>query len=392
MPGRHQPEAREGLRVVVVGPLPEPHNGMTVVTETILSSSLCERFSLLHVDTSDHRSIGHVGRLDLVNVLLALRSAFRLAGAVFRPEVDLVYLPIAKHRLAFLRDALFLLAVRASRRPTVVHLHARGFDEFWRSQPRSMRRLIRACLTGDRVHAVVLGEGLRTEFAGLIPDRRVYVLPNGSADLGPSAARADELPTVLYLSTLWKAKGLFDLLEAAVRLRRSVPNVHLLLAGDWYSQLEAEEAERFIAAHDLGECVRVCGPVGPEAKRRVLAEASVLALPSHSEGQPLVVLEALSAGLPVVSTRVGAIPEAIDDDVEGFLVDVGDIDALTERITTILEDPARRARMSRAARERYERDFTADRFADGLAAIWWDVARGGTPDGSLAAAMEAAAT
>ena len=98
-----------------------------------------------------------------------------------------------------------------------------------------------------------------------------------------------------------------------------------------------------------------------------------MAFPSHAEGHPLVVLEALSASVPVIATRVGAIPEMLADGIEGYLVAVGDVSALADRIAALVSDPAMRARMSVAARMRYEAEFTAHRFATRLGRVWQDV-------------------
>jgi glycosyltransferase involved in cell wall biosynthesis len=344
---------------------------MTVMTSVILSSSLDESYQCLHLDTSDHRPIENVGKLDVRNLVLGLRAAFSMAWIVGRVGVDLVYLPIAKHRLAFLRDALFLVVARIGGKVTVVHLHAEGFSEFRQSQPRWVQHVIRVSLKSDRVHAIVLGDRLRHGFDGLIPDSRVHVLPNGISDIGSDGGGGTAPgPTVLYLATLWSAKGLFELLESAARLRRQIPDLRVVVAGDWYSPTEAEAGRRFIAENDLGDCIRMLGPVGPEAKHRLLSSASVFALPSYTEGQPLVILEALSAGLPIVATRVGALPETIADGVEGYLVDVGDVDALTDRLHRVLDSPSLRDEMARRARARYEREFTVERFAEGLGAVW----------------------
>jgi glycosyltransferase involved in cell wall biosynthesis len=361
-------------RVLVVGPLPAPYNGMTVVTETILSSWLREGFRIVHVDTSDRRKISNVGRLDVTNIALALKATADMLRALARRDVELVYLPIAKNRLGFLRDAPFLLAARASRRTTVVHFHARGFDEFRKSQPLWMRGLIELCLHSERAHAIVLGERLKNEFEGLIPGQRVHVIPNGVADQRMHAENwRSEPATVLHLSTLWSTKGVFEVLESAVRLGDRLPGVRYVLAGGWYSPAEARRAQRYIADHDLHDSVHVLGPVTGDQKRELLAMATLMVFPSHSEGHPLVVLEALSASLPVVATRVGAIPEIIDDGKEGFLVEPGDVDTLVERIAQVIGDPALRAEMGRSARDRYERDFTAKRFADQLGSIWCSI-------------------
>jgi glycosyltransferase involved in cell wall biosynthesis len=347
---------------------------MTLVTETILSSWLRERFNILHVDTSDHRTISNVGRFDFTNIALGLKATADVVRALAKRDVEIVYLPIAKNRLGFLRDAPLLLAARATRRTTVVHFHARGFDEFRLSQPRWARRLIELCLKSERTYAIVLGERLRNEFDGLIPSQRVHVLANGVKDYRTDVRKpTSEPPTVLHLSTLWSAKGVFDVLESAVKLRSRFPGIRYVLAGGWYSPAEARRAERYIADHELCDCVCMLGPVAGDEKNQLFANATLMVFPSHSEGHPLVLLEALSASLPVIATRVGAIPEIIDDGKEGFLVEPGDVDALIERIARVIGDPALQAEMGRLARDRYERDFTAKRFADELGLIWCSV-------------------
>jgi glycosyltransferase involved in cell wall biosynthesis len=390
-----EPTLRDGAselgRVVVVGPLPPPYNGMTVVTETLLRSRLTSAFGVLHADTSDHRSVSNVGRLDLTNIMLAIKACATVIRTSAKRDVRLIYLPIAKNRLGFLRDAPFLLAGRVMRRAVVVHFHARAFDEFRRSQPLWMQALIRLCLGFERCHAIVLGEGLRHDFDGLIPPERVYVVANGVEDARTSRPVTSVRLSVLHLATLWSEKGVFEVLESATTVLGMFPAVRYVLAGEWYSRAEAQEAKRYIARYGLEDGVRIVGPVAGERKNQLLANSTVMVLPSHSEGHPLVLLEALSASLPVITTRVGAIPEIISDGKEGFLIDRGDVVALADRTARLVGDPELRAQMSFCARRRYERDFTADHFAERLGAIWrWIMDENRQPSvDDAASAMEA---
>ena len=362
-------------RILVVGPVPEPYNGMTVITSTVLSSRLRDAFDVVHLDTSDHRPVSNVGRVDVRNVALGVMSAVRLLRDAIRCRVDAIYLPIAKNRVGFLRDAVLLLEARALRRTTIIHFHARGFDEFVAAEAWWMRRLIRLALRTPRTHVVVLGTALSGEFEGLIPNDRVHVVANGVADQRLDAGPRRSVPTVLHLSTLWSAKGVFDVLESASRLRTRIPGIRYQFAGTWYSDDERAHAMELVAREGLAHEVEFLGPVEPSERMRLLTAATVMAFPSHSEGHPLVALEALSAGLPVVATRTGAIPEIITDGREGFLVDVGDVEALTCRIAEIVSDPELRRRLRANARSRYEREFTADRFTDRLGDVWQSVLR-----------------
>ena len=152
------------------------------MTELILKSELQAEFPMVHLDISDHREISNVGRFELTNVVLALKSVFQLAYNLVRVRPALVYLPIAKNRVGFLRDGLFILMARTLRRRIVIHFHASGFDDFYRAEPSVMRGFVRACLSGSRTHVIVLGECLRSQFDGLVPAARIHVVPNGILD------------------------------------------------------------------------------------------------------------------------------------------------------------------------------------------------------------------
>ena len=155
------------------------------------------------------------------------------------------------------------------------------------------------------------------KFEGIVPDERIHVVPNGVSD-HLVAADTPGRSEILHLSTLWSAKGVFDVLEAARRSRKALPQSRFLLVGDWYCAEEERAALEYIKRHDLGGFVQISAGRAGAGKSEALSRACVMAFPSWSEGHPLVILEALSAGLPVVTTRVGAIPEIITDGVEGI--------------------------------------------------------------------------
>ena len=109
-----------------------------------------------------------------------------------------------------------------------------------------------------------------------------------------------------------------------------------------------------------------------------LGAADLLALPSLREGLPLALLEAMAAGVPVVATRVGGVPEALDDGRCGILVPPGDAAALSRGISEALSDPARRRTLAAAALARVRASYSSERQARALEAIWSSLVRGPT--------------
>jgi lipopolysaccharide/colanic/teichoic acid biosynthesis glycosyltransferase/glycosyltransferase involved in cell wall biosynthesis len=160
-------------------------------------------------------------------------------------------------------------------------------------------------------------------------------------------------PVLGYVGRFVKDKGIRQLVKSFQQLRRTYPSLRLLLVGDF------EEGD----------------PVEPEVRRYIESEAAtirpgfvsdtapyyalmdVLALPTYREGFPGVPLEAQASGVPVVTTRATGAVDSIIDGVTGFLVPVGDTDALTSAVGELLSDSELRQRMGKAGRERMERDF-----------------------------------
>src|SRR5205814_3990716 len=125
---------------------------------------------------------------------------------------------------------------------------------------------------------------------------------------------------ILFLGKLAPSKGIFDLLEAVAALRPDAADVRLVCAGDGDRIAVARYAERL----GIADAVKFTGWVGPSGKRALLENAAVFALPSYDETLPMSVLEAMSAGVPVVASPVGGISEVVVDGVSGFLVAPGD--------------------------------------------------------------------
>ena len=152
-------------------------------------------------------------------------------------------------------------------------------------------------------------------------------------------------------------KGVLDLADAWPAVREALPRAHLVLVGT--GALEAEMRAR------LGSDPRVrwCGYRSDVPS--VMRTLHLLAMPSHWEGFGLSAAEAMAAGVPVVAARASSLPELIDDGVEGRLVPPASPESLAAALVELGRDPALRARMGAAGRERVRRDFSEERMLDG---------------------------
>lgn len=347
-------------RIAIIGPLPPPLNGMTVMTAHAIEAARRNKVDYVHVDTSDHREVGNVGRLDLRNVALAIQHAFSVCLALSRYKPRIMYLPIAQEALGFLRDTLFFVAARSQRIPCVVHFHGAEFDRFYKRSPPAMAKLIRWCLS-DPVRMIVLGRSLEGIFSGIVEPDHVEIVSNGIPPLPRFIPRRTERhpPTVLFLSNLAQRKGYPDVVAAAKLVTEEIGDAQFVIAGEWPSREEKARGTGMVDRLGIAHAVRFVPRASGLRKAELFWSSDVFVFPARRpEGQGLVILEAMSAGLPVVATRLGGIRDTITDGVSGLLVEPSDPQGLAEAILRLLRDEDLRRKIGGQALAEYERLYT----------------------------------
>ncbi len=185
--------------------------------------------------------------------------------------------------------------------------------------------------------------------AGL-PNGSIRAIQNGVPELhGVPVPRASAGPVVGTLSRLDWTKGI-DVLFSALPC---LPEVTAVVVGKG----DAEASLRAMAAR-MGVSDRVVFAGWTDQPGAWLQSFDVFVLPSRAEGLPLSICEAMLSGLPVVATAVGSVPEVVVDGTTGLVIPVDDPDALVRALQSLVSDPALRARMGEAGRERAARDFS----------------------------------
>jgi sugar transferase (PEP-CTERM/EpsH1 system associated) len=283
-----------------------------------------------------------------------LRSLFR----ELRPDV------VHTHQIG----ALFYAgpAARKAGVPVVVHTeHGKHYD-----QPSRARWLARlAARRAARFFCVSADIAAAVQAHGIVARRKIHMVPNGidtdrfrdrgdrgrvRASLGIPA----DAPLIGTVGRLSEIKRQDLLIRAFQRVRARIGDGHLLLVGDGPCMGLLRE---LAAGLGLDDRVHFTGYQPQPAP--YLQAMDVFALTSRSEGMPLVVLEAWAAGVPVVATRVGGLPELIDDERIGILVDFNNEDALARALGDLIADRPRARRLGEAGRDRVESRFSLGQMA-----------------------------
>jgi glycosyltransferase involved in cell wall biosynthesis len=204
---------------------------------------------------------------------------------------------------------------------------------------------------------LVLGERWRQFVLGIAPAANVVVQPN-SVRMPPRQTDrpAHESVDLLFLGVVGRRKGVYELLEAFATARAQCPVLRLTVAGNG----EIAHAQR--AAEDLGisDAVTFTGWLDGDSKTRLLERSDIYVLPSHNEGLPMSILEAMSWGLPIISTDVGAIAELVRHDTDGLIVPAGATEPLAQAIVRLASSRELRLCMGQSGRRRVGDAFSED--------------------------------
>ncbi len=341
--------------------LPPPVHGSTVVGRCIRESRvITDSFECDFVNVLTSRSMQAVGKAGVRKLLHYLRTMGVLTQKLLSAPYDLCYMALATHGWAFRKDALLVGLVKLFQIPMVYHLHNKGISA--RHHQRWDDYLYRRVFHDSSV--ILLSRHLYGDIQKYVRPARVYYCANGIVpreDSGWWPPRLETPPTILFLSNLIESKGVLVLLEACRLLKEKGDSFTCRFVGT-PSDITRERFEAQVSAQGLADCVVYEGGKYGREKDRCLRDADIFALPTFEDCFPLVVLEAMQAALPVVSTYEGGIPEIVEDGRTGFLCPPRDPRALARKLEILIGDPALRKAMGEAGRCKYEAEFTLARF------------------------------
>jgi len=355
--------------VVILGKIPPPYMGPSLATQIILKSSLNEQFRLVHVDTRAVKSLTAMGKFSFAKIGRNLGIYRHLWKTIRREQPALVLVPISQSTIGFLKDAVFILIALLLGRKVLIHLRGSNFLNWMKGSSAITRAFVKGVLRRTK-GVIVLGNNLRYLFTGIYPPERIYVVPNGADYALSSRPKANHPVRLLYLANLQASKGIEDLVEAVRLLKeQGVADFRLDVVGGWRSSATQQSCESLVQAHQLPVSFHPAD--AGEKKFQFLSEADIFIFPPRApEGHPWVVVEAMAAGLPIISTDQGAIVESVLDGKNGFIVPVRDPAAIAAHLKELIQNDAKRVEMGQFSRHLYETEFTEKRMVERLAATF----------------------
>ncbi|MEG2292883.1 MAG: glycosyltransferase family 4 protein [Carnobacterium sp.] len=330
------------MKVAVVGPDASAKGGIATVIRNfkgLTDHSLVELF--FFTTWREGSSYKHV-----VDTCLSI-----ITFPIFltKNKIDLVHLHVAQNG-SFYRKAILLLIAKLLGIPTIFHLHASQFDQFYKMKNKVIKRVIRFVLE-QATGIVVLSESWK-KFYESIATIDCQVIEN-AVYIPKSNLYNRESKKIISFGRLGKRKGTFDLITVAKKIGEQHPDYQFILYGDG----DLQQAQQVIAELKVHN-VKLGGWVTNQVKEDTIRDCSIHVLPSYQEGMPMAILETMAYGIPNISTNIGGIPQIITSGENGFLVEPGNKKQLETALLQLIEKDSLAQKISQNSYQTIQQNFS----------------------------------
>ena len=362
---------RSRARVAILGPALTALSGVSTHVNMLLSSDLRQHFELLHF------RVGSEGRTEnaFEKLIRFCVSPFQLAIFLVKSRVDILHMNTSLDLKAYWRDLAYLVVAKLLRRSVVNQVHGGPNPPDFFPRSALLTWILRQFLV--RSDAVtVLSSGEFAAYKAFDCRIRLHLVPNAIDPAGlidePRSVNRDGPLRLVYLGRIVEAKGIFEIVHALQELRQRGRRFTFMVAGAGRDEPRLRES---VGAAGIEDRTTLLGPVFGAAKRRLWLESDVFVFPSHFEGLPYALLEAMAAGCVPVVTPMAAIPDVVRSESQGFLVPAKAPAGVAAAVAQLDDDRARLAQMSQSARQRISEFYTIARLAADFDAIYRAVLR-----------------
>ncbi len=336
--------------IAIVGT--QMRGGIRAVIENHIEAGAYEGYK--HFFLASHDEVGMAKR-----IALAAGSMLTLIDLILRGKVSVCHLH-GSMKGSIYRKSVFVFLCRLLDCRVIFHLHGSEFAKTYEKAGAIYRHLVRYVLDHSD-YVFVLSEYWKAYVESISNNPRNHVINNFPSPVFEGLFKCRDYSKrstteLLFLGYIGQRKGIYDLVEAVALLKaQGVEGFRINVGGNG----EIDKLKALIADRGLDQYFNVIGWVSGDLKYKLMKESDLLLLPSHNEGLPIAILEALSAGLAVLSTKVGGIPDAISDERYGLLVEPGQPQALANAITRYLDTEGLIESLARNARVLYDGAYSS---------------------------------
>lgn len=358
----------ERAKILFCMHLPPPVHGASIVGQQIFDSELIkEEFDCVYLNPAASATVASIGHFSLKKVIDMLHFYRKVSEIVRAENPIIVYITPSTWDWGFYRDFITVWILKHYHCKIVAHFHNKpqiAFTQRW------YNKWLYKLFFKD-IHAIFLANKLADSFRMYLDDVHIHICPNGMPKILEKISRKEKHTpySFLFVSNMMAEKGVLVLLEACEILLRKGCEFTCCFIGQW-SDVSEQYFNDVCKSKGLVERVHAIGPKYGEEKNAYLKEADAFVFPTfyHGECLSLVVLEAMQYALPIITTNEGALAEVVDSNC-GFIVEKQNAEALANKMQYLIENPAAGRKMGGNGRQKYEHEYSLEKFENGLCTI-----------------------
>lgn len=335
------------MRICMIVPNPTVKGGIASVVNGYRGSVLEQNHEVSYVESYCDGSRKQ-------KLFKALSGYVCFLKQLFHNRPDIVHIH-SSFGPSFYRKIPFIYLSRWAGIPVVNHIHGAEFGSFYQQasgwKKKLVRRVYRKCS-----RLIVLSKEWKVAISHIVASDKIDIIENYCMIPKEPYDTGRRQNQILFLGELGKRKGCYDIPAILEQVRQSCPSAHLVMAGDG----QMEQVREAFNKKNLLPYVEFTGWVRGEEKRRLLRESAVFLFPTYYEGMPMAVLEAMSYGMGIVTTRVGGIPMLIRHHENGYLEPPGKIDKMAKDAAELLQDEEYCCNVGRRARMLVEQKYSLE--------------------------------
>ena len=354
-------------KILFILHLPPPVHGSSLVGRYIHDSLIInETFSTRFINLNTSKSVNEIGKNPLLKITRYLKILVSFIRHIFKFKPDLIYLAINAKGIGFYKDLPIALIAKIFRKKIVLHYHNKGV----KTHQNNFFHKFFYKLLFKNTKVILLSNLLYDDVKKYVNEEDVYYCPNGIPVIECEKPNTNEnqILELLFLSNLIESKGVFVLLDALRILKNQKITFHCNFVGG-EGDISSQQLKQKISELNLEDIVTYHGKQFGDDKYRLYNRSDVFILPTFNDCFPLVLLEAMQFNLSLISTYEGGIPEIIDDNETGYLVEKQDSVDLANKIQQLIENPSLRKSMGRKGKEKFEKKYTLFHFEQKMTEI-----------------------
>lgn len=317
----HNSNRERKLNVIMLGAARNVQGGVSAVVNQYYDAKLDQKINLKYIATM--RDGNKVKKL-----MTAVNAIIKYLFLISQYEVIHVHM---SSRASFFRKSFFIKAAYQQGKKIVIHMHGSEFDVFYDKEcNEKQKKQVRDIFSMANI-VIALSEEWKEYLSTICETKKIIVLYNAVSV--PDFTRTNYRDKkVLFLGRLGKRKGTYDLIDVIPEILKKVPSARFYFGGDG----EVSYCTEICIEKGIQNSVEFLGWITGRNRIKYLESCNIFVLPSYHEGMPMSLLEAMSYGDVVISTKVGGIPKVIKNNVNGLLIQAGNIEELKNSLLEVL--------------------------------------------------------